>query len=122
VLTDRFRPAWTACFTCAGDGDAPSGTTIMSDTSEDAARPVTVGHRLRHARQRWFLGRDGELELFRGALRAPEPPFTVLHVAAGSDPVLGRAFLRVVNLIDPPEHLMRPELALRVMRGTRAAS
>jgi 2-polyprenyl-6-methoxyphenol hydroxylase-like FAD-dependent oxidoreductase len=45
-----------------------------------------------------------------------------LHVAAGSDPVLGRAFLRVVNLIDPPEHLMSPELAFRVMRGTRAAS
>jgi 2-polyprenyl-6-methoxyphenol hydroxylase-like FAD-dependent oxidoreductase len=45
-----------------------------------------------------------------------------LHVAAGSDPVLGRAFLRVVNLIDSPEHLMSPELAFRVMRGTRAAS
>jgi len=45
-----------------------------------------------------------------------------LHVAAGSDPVLGRAFLRVVNLIDPPERLMSPELAFRVMRGTRAAS
>jgi 2-polyprenyl-6-methoxyphenol hydroxylase-like FAD-dependent oxidoreductase len=45
-----------------------------------------------------------------------------LHAAAGSDPVLGRAFLRVVNLIDPPEHLLSPELAFRVMRGTRAAS
>src|SRR5215218_2024707 len=45
-----------------------------------------------------------------------------LHVAAGRDPVLGRAFLRVVNLIDPPERLMSPELAFRVMRGTRAAS
>jgi 2-polyprenyl-6-methoxyphenol hydroxylase-like FAD-dependent oxidoreductase len=45
-----------------------------------------------------------------------------LHAAAGSDPVLGRAFLRVVNLIDPPEHLMSPELAFRVMRGARAAS
>lgn len=45
-----------------------------------------------------------------------------LHVAAGQDPVLGRAFLRVVNLIDPPEHLMSPELAFRVMRGARAAS
>jgi 2-polyprenyl-6-methoxyphenol hydroxylase-like FAD-dependent oxidoreductase len=45
-----------------------------------------------------------------------------LHVAAGQDPVLGRAFLRVVNLIDPPERLMSPELAFRVMRGTRAAS
>src|SRR5215217_1058434 len=45
-----------------------------------------------------------------------------LHVAAGRDPVLGRAFLRVVNLIDPPERLMSPELAYRVMRGARAAS
>jgi 2-polyprenyl-6-methoxyphenol hydroxylase-like FAD-dependent oxidoreductase len=45
-----------------------------------------------------------------------------LHVAAGQDPVLGRAFLRVVNLIDPPERLMSPELAFRVMRGTRVAS
>jgi 2-polyprenyl-6-methoxyphenol hydroxylase-like FAD-dependent oxidoreductase len=45
-----------------------------------------------------------------------------LHVAAGRDPVLGRAFLRVVNLIDPPERLMSPELAFRVMRSTRAAS
>lgn len=45
-----------------------------------------------------------------------------LHVAAGSDAVLGRAFLRVVNLIDPPERLMSPELAFRVMRSTRAAS
>ena len=45
-----------------------------------------------------------------------------LHVAAGQDPVLGRAFLRVVNLIDPPERLMSPELAFRIMRGTRVAS
>ena len=52
----------------------------MSDIPEDAARPSTVGERLRQARQHWFLGRDSELELFRSALRAPEPPFTVLHV------------------------------------------
>jgi hypothetical protein len=52
----------------------------MSDIREEAARPATVGHRLRHARDRWFLGRDGELDLFRTALVAPEPPFTVLHV------------------------------------------
>jgi AAA ATPase-like protein len=52
----------------------------MSDIREDAARPATVGHRLRRARHRWFLGRDGELDLLRSALDAPEPPFTVLHV------------------------------------------
>jgi 2-polyprenyl-6-methoxyphenol hydroxylase-like FAD-dependent oxidoreductase len=39
------------------------------------------------------------------------------HVAAAADPVLGRAFLRVVNLMDRPEGLLRPAIALRVLRG-----
>jgi 2-polyprenyl-6-methoxyphenol hydroxylase-like FAD-dependent oxidoreductase len=39
------------------------------------------------------------------------------HVAAATDPVLGRAFLRVVNLMDRPEGLLRPAIALRVLRG-----
>jgi 2-polyprenyl-6-methoxyphenol hydroxylase-like FAD-dependent oxidoreductase len=47
-----------------------------------------------------------------------------LHVAAATDPVLGRAFLRVVNLMDRPEGLLRPAIALRVLRGNlqRAAT
>jgi AAA ATPase domain len=53
---------------------------MMSDTGEGAGRLATVGQRLQQARNRWFLGRDGELELFRAALGAPQPPFTVLHV------------------------------------------
>ena len=39
------------------------------------------------------------------------------HVAAATDPVLGGAFLRVVNLMDRPEGLLRPAIALRVLRG-----
>ena len=39
------------------------------------------------------------------------------HVAAATDPVLGRAFLRVVNLKDRPESLLGPTIALRVLRG-----
>jgi 2-polyprenyl-6-methoxyphenol hydroxylase-like FAD-dependent oxidoreductase len=39
------------------------------------------------------------------------------HVAAATDPVLGGAFLRVVNLMDRPEGLLRPTIALRVLRG-----
>jgi 2-polyprenyl-6-methoxyphenol hydroxylase-like FAD-dependent oxidoreductase len=39
------------------------------------------------------------------------------HLAAAADPVLGRAFLRVVNLMDRPEGLLRPTIALRVLRG-----
>jgi 2-polyprenyl-6-methoxyphenol hydroxylase-like FAD-dependent oxidoreductase len=46
------------------------------------------------------------------------------HLSAAADPVLGRAFLRVVNLMDRPESLLRPALALRVVVGNlrRAAA
>jgi 2-polyprenyl-6-methoxyphenol hydroxylase-like FAD-dependent oxidoreductase len=46
------------------------------------------------------------------------------HVAAAADPVLGRAFLRVVNLMDRPEGLLRPAIAARVLGGSlrRAAT
>jgi predicted ATPase len=49
-------------------------------TGTDASRPGTVADRLRQTRSRRFVGRGGELELFRTALAAPEPPFTVLYV------------------------------------------
>ena len=42
-----------------------------------------------------------------------------LHVAAEHDPAVGRAFLRVVNLVDAPERLMAPSVAMRVLRGSR---
>lgn len=40
-----------------------------------------------------------------------------LHPVAARDPEVGRAFLRVVNLLDPPERLMAPSVAWRVLRG-----
>src|SRR3954453_14262218 len=40
----------------------------------------TVPDRLKRARQRRFVGRVAELELFLGALAAPEPPFSVLWI------------------------------------------
>jgi hypothetical protein len=46
----------------------------------DVLTGVTVGERLRQARRRAFVGREAELELFRSALDAPEPPFSVLWI------------------------------------------
>lgn len=40
-----------------------------------------------------------------------------LHMAATADPVLGAAFLRVLNLVDPPARLLAPGTAFRVLRG-----
>jgi len=40
-----------------------------------------------------------------------------LHVAAASDPAVGRAFLRVANLLTRPERLLAPDIALRVLRS-----
>jgi AAA ATPase domain len=39
-----------------------------------------VADRLKSARRRRFVGRTAELELFRDALAAPEPPFSVLWI------------------------------------------
>jgi 2-polyprenyl-6-methoxyphenol hydroxylase-like FAD-dependent oxidoreductase len=41
-----------------------------------------------------------------------------LHRAATADPVLGAAFLRVLNLIDTPTRLLVPAIVLRVLRGS----
>ncbi|GAA3076445.1 FAD-dependent oxidoreductase [Streptosporangium carneum] len=42
----------------------------------------------------------------------------MLHAAAVTDPALGAAFIRVLNLIDPPARLMAPATVFRVLRGT----
>ncbi|MCI4065282.1 FAD-dependent oxidoreductase [Micromonospora sp. R77] len=42
-----------------------------------------------------------------------------LHAAATTDARLGAAFLRVLNLVDPPTRLLTPALLVRVLRGPR---
>jgi len=46
----------------------------------DATTLRTVQDRLRGARRAGFVGREAELELFRVAIDAPEPPFSVLWI------------------------------------------
>lgn len=45
-----------------------------------------------------------------------------LQAAAQHDPVVGRAFLEVANLLVRPERLLAPDIALRVLRGGRAVT
>ncbi|MCM0677798.1 squalene monooxygenase [Micromonospora phytophila] len=45
-----------------------------------------------------------------------------LHAAATRDPALGAAFLRVLNLVDPPTRLLAPPVLTRVLRGSRHAA
>ncbi|MFC7484697.1 NAD(P)/FAD-dependent oxidoreductase [Luedemannella flava] len=40
-----------------------------------------------------------------------------LHRVAARDASVGRAFLRVANLIDPPQKLLSPAIAVKVLRG-----
>jgi 2-polyprenyl-6-methoxyphenol hydroxylase-like FAD-dependent oxidoreductase len=40
-----------------------------------------------------------------------------LHIAAKADPVLGAAFLRVINMVDPPTALLAPSILARVLRA-----
>src|SRR5215218_3770454 len=52
----------------------------MTELAAQAPHASTVADRLRGARRRGFVGRVAELELFRFALAAPEPPFSVLWI------------------------------------------
>ena len=45
-----------------------------------------------------------------------------LHAAASTDATLARAFVRVAGLLDPPQALLRPDRAVRVLRPRRHRS
>ena len=43
-----------------------------------------------------------------------------MQAAAAVDPAVGLAFLRVANTVDLPDKLLRPSVALRVLRAGKA--
>jgi 2-polyprenyl-6-methoxyphenol hydroxylase-like FAD-dependent oxidoreductase len=71
----------------------------------------------------WEIAVGGDLRFHHVAGRRPAKVRLVnrylarLNPVAEHDPVVGLAFLRVVNLIDRPERLMAPAIAWQVLRG-----
>jgi hypothetical protein len=41
-----------------------------------------------------------------------------VHRATHHDPVVGAAFLKVLNMMEPPSSLMRPQILWRVLQNT----
>jgi 2-polyprenyl-6-methoxyphenol hydroxylase-like FAD-dependent oxidoreductase len=76
----------------------------------------------------WELALGADLSL--PDVRGPRPPrrrvanayMSRLLAATAHDPALSRAFVRVTSLIDPPEALLRPATAFRVLRPLRSTT
>jgi 2-polyprenyl-6-methoxyphenol hydroxylase-like FAD-dependent oxidoreductase len=73
----------------------------------------------------WQMAAGGDL-VFPGVqgrrtrkIRLMSTYITRLHAAAAHDAHLATAFVRVVGLVSPPQSLLRPGTALRVLRGGR---
>ncbi|TFE25937.1 FAD-dependent oxidoreductase [Frankia sp. B2] len=43
-----------------------------------------------------------------------------VHAAAHTDPVVARVFMRIINLVEPPSALLRPDVLTRVLRARRS--
>jgi hypothetical protein len=63
-----------------GMGACWQAVMVDATVSDRTAGVGTLADRLRQARAESFIGRRGELELFRTAIESQSPPFTVLHV------------------------------------------
>ncbi|HEX4812600.1 MAG TPA: FAD-dependent monooxygenase [Nonomuraea sp.] len=109
----------------------------MSVAAVEAARLGEWARRERPARELfrsiarvvdgpWDIVVSGDLRLpgVRGRLtpkvRLVNAYLERFHRVAEHDAELGRRFLRVANLLDPPSALLRPACLLRVLRGARA--
>ena len=73
----------------------------------------------------WQMAAGGDL-VFPGVegrrtrrIRLMGSYITRLHAAAAHDPDLATAFIRVAGLVSPPQTLLRPGIAVRVVRGGR---
>ena len=117
---------------CAFDPVYGQGMTVAAVEAEELQRCIADGgttrlaarfheRAARHIDTPWIIAAQGTDP---PGVRRPlgERAFTAylarLLKAAGDDPVLARAFLRVNHLVDRPQDLLRPPYPARVLRGS----
>lgn len=115
-----FNPVYGQGMTVAGlealtlqrhlaGGSLPDARAFFADVAKDIADPwaVSTGGDLGYPEAE---GRRTAMTRFAGAY------VTKLQHAAADDVALSTAFMRVAGLVDPPQALLRPGRALRVLR------
>ncbi|MBX6357501.1 MAG: FAD-dependent oxidoreductase, partial [Micromonosporaceae bacterium] len=106
-----LRNALTATAPPGGDDvDLPGRFFAAAAKPTDVAWGIATGSDLAYRQVRGR--RTPRIRLVNAYL-----PF--VHAAAHADPVVARTFMRVVNLVDPPATLLRPDLLVRVLRSGR---
>jgi 2-polyprenyl-6-methoxyphenol hydroxylase-like FAD-dependent oxidoreductase len=131
---DRFPDGWLVL----GDAVASFNPVYGQGMSVAAVEALTLRRHLERGREpqprRWFrdlarvvdvpwdMSAGGDL-LFPGVpgrrtpkVRLVNAYITRLHAAAAHDAGLASAFIRVAGLVAPPQTLLRPAVALRVLR------
>ncbi|HTU77092.1 MAG TPA: FAD-binding monooxygenase [Trebonia sp.] len=94
----------------AGTGQLVARFYRAADKLVSAAWAMSVAGDLRFPE---VQGKRGPSDRWIGAYLAR------LRVAAASDPAVGRVFVRVANMVDPPSRLLGPATMARVLRAGR---
>ncbi len=121
-----FNPAYGQGMTVAAVEALALRDLLRASTGHDVPAARFFRRAARIVDVPWGIAAGGDLRL--PGVRGPRPLRVrlvnayVARVLAASavDPAVGRAFLRVANTVDRPERLLRPSVALRVLRAGRA--
>ena len=120
-----FNPAYGQGMTVAA-AEAEALRELLAAPGDDATlAPRFFKRAARIIDVPWGIAAGGDLRL--PAVPGPRPlKIRVINAyvarvmaAAAVDPAVGRAFLRVANTVDLPEKLLRPSIAVRVLRARR---
>jgi len=120
-----FNPVYAQGMTVAALETLALGASLAEGTPDLARRFFRRARRI--VDLPWDMSTGGDLRF--PAVPGPRPArmrainsyVARVQAAAAEDPAVGRAFLRVANLLDRPQALMKPTTAARVLAAGRRA-